>query len=727
MLLRLTSGLPRARKGRNLGGKVTKWINNTFGQPQPPSPPVATPIPNPISLFSKQLTDDFSWLQTLDRKTRQYISEENMYTNKITKNFEHFGTIYEKLLESDCNELSSCPEFYNGYYYYIRYPTDQDFPLFCRRKETDSTEEVVLDQNELAEKFPYLSVNVLKVSPDQRYLAFTMDIAGDENYGGYIMDLTNHTLLKDRIPLITNLEWFDENTLLYTIPDSLKRPCSVWYHRIGQPTSQDVSIFNEPDDKFFVDILATKDKKYFTININSKTTSEIHLLSAGKSIGKPRLVMPREEGVEYFLDHQHNYFLIITNRCNSQNYQVEIVNENDISDVSKWRVIIPSSDSKIEDIDVFQDNVVLYERHEGLPKIRVLKFKQQAEDLSSIISESYYINLPHPICCIEPGINLNYNSKSLRFSYSSPIIPHKTFDYHFETKTFTILEERKPGTQFEDSDYICKRVHVPSSSNPSIHIPLTITHHKKLKLDASNPLILSGYGAYGHNHEPEYKTENTVLLRSGWIIAHAHVRGGAEMGKAWHHQGRLLHKKNTFQDFMDCAQYLINMGYSKASLMAAVASSAGGLMLGAVLNEMETNLFKSVVAKVPFVDVLSAMTDPSLPLTKHEYDEFGDPLKGSEYFDYILSYDPYHNIKPKAYPNILVTASTMDIRVPYWMPLKWVAKLRQTKTDDNILIIKVSSDTGHHGEGGKHGHLNEATFEISFLMHTLQINNLEEL
>ncbi|KAL6053420.1 Prolyl endopeptidase, variant 2 [Balamuthia mandrillaris] len=668
------------------------------------------------------------------------------------------------------------PEEMDGYLYYLRHAEGENFPIYCRRKVGTSDEEV-LDQNKEAQGHPFIHINLLKESPSKTMLAFTMDVTGDDTFSAYIRTLSYHPSHKttpgnkwEVIKGVISVEWGDDDsTLFYTAPDQLGRPWRVYRHRLGTDTAEDQLIYEEPDHAFFVGVGKTKDKKFVFITSHSRTTSEVRVLptSISSTATSLYLIHPRQTGLNYYVDHSANYFYIITNRDGKGDYIVAKIHQDKIlhssaSNVerggkdaatspppqSAWeKVLEPTPGTRIEEVDVFNDHIVTYERKDGLPQLRVLSLN----DLTS-----HKVSLPRPVCSLHPGGNGSYYSRKFRFSCSTPVEPECTFDYHIDNRRLELLRVTNiPG--YNPNDYECSRLHATSPEDGT-PVPLTVFHKKGMDLDGSNPLLLLGYGAYSQTMEAEFFPEHIPLLMRGWVIALAHVRGGGEMGREWYLQGKQLNKKNSFHDFMACARHLHQLRYSRPSLSAAKASSAGGLLLGAVYNMMQQHqqhqqnenkedssvLFKAMIMGVPFLDVMMAMMDPTLPLTIHEYDEWGNPTEDERVFRYIRSYDPYLNLMPpSASPSqscdVLLTTSTLDARVPYWQSAKWVAKMRSfsssslaksreghneegRKKKGGVVLLRVKSATGHAGERGRYNRYKDVAFEYAFLFKSLGLS-----
>lgn len=645
--------------------------------------------------------------------------------------------LYEEMADRVEPE-DTVPEEIDGYLYYVRFVEDGQFPVYCRRKADSSNapEEILVDQNKEAMNHPYICINLLKVSSDNRMLAFTMDTTGGDSFSVHVKDLKTGARLKsDTIPNVVSVEWADDGkTLFYTVPDHLKRPYKLYRHVLGTPINQDELLYEEHDHAFFLHVDRTKDKKFITVMSNAKTTSEVRVIPSNQPTASPVLIHPREPGLEYYIDHRGDDFLIITNVGNQmKDYAIMRVAEKDVGNGREhWQTVLsPSPGTQIEDVDVFSSHIICYERSMGLPQVRVFNLENQ---------EVHLVPLPEALCTLHPGGNGNFHATRFRLSYASPITPECVYDFDIRTRELRLLRS-KSVKNFDPTMFVCNRVQVKSHDGTGI--PLTLVHKKGLPLSSDNPTLMLGYGAYGQPLEADFRAHHLPLLNRGWVIALAHVRGGGELGREWYRQGCQLNKHNSFHDFVACAEHLVSSGYTSPSRLVAKGSSAGGLLIGAAVN-MRPDLFRAVIMGVPFLNPLAAMTNESLPLTIHEYDEWGNPNTDEEVYNYIKSYDPYinlsqPNLRHGRYPSMLVTTSTLDNRVPFWSPAKYVAKLRalqraeaphgeeQANGDANdgeaerVVLLKVSDSTGHGGEGGRYNNLKEVAFDHAFLFKSLNM------
>ena len=680
----------------------------------------------------------------------QFLEDTLGYQKQLT--MEMHSRVFENLY--------TIPEKVGPYKYYQTYKNpDDNFPTFCRQKVSDTEvsgnvqgvfrgEQIVLNVNTVGEdnmteeEIDYVHIGSMKVSLDHAFLAFTMATAADENFALCIRDVDNDKTYLNVIDGITSCEWTvqkhaendsasdDERTygIYYTKSNALGRPHQVWRQLVCLSKNgcslrgKGELYFEESDEQFFVELQRTKDGKYVTISSNSKTTSEVWVTSTNVDDNPSTLkcILRRQEGKEYYIDHVEDFFYIIHTICNR--YAVSIMHDYDFFDEeydestqSKWEDVNIHlyDDTEIEDIDVMKDHCGLFERKHGKPQIRIFKHGDP-----NIIDT---IPLPSEIGSILPGMNQDYHGDNLRVTMSSPLMPETVMDYDVHGKNITILQNTAVSGKptFDPADYLIYQSWAKSKHDGEA-IPITLIHSKCIEQDSTNPLLLHGYGAYGTNVEVDFQADILSLLSRKWIVAYAHVRGGSELGRRWYADGKGLNKTNTFHDFAACAEHLIEQRWTDSNLICGHGMSAGGLMLGAVAN-MYPGLFKAMIMKVPFTDPYSSMCDPTLPLTIHEYDEWGgNPLVDSQVRDYILSYSPYQNIVEQAYPSMLITGSTIDNRVPAWQPMKYFAKIKEYNTDKSAaILLSMQDEYGHFGQGGRYGHLQESVLEYAFLTKVL--------
>jgi len=678
-----------------------------------PKPPVAQIIPHVDTTLGDVRVDNYFWLRNRDDSAvTAYLEAENAYTAAVMKHTETFQKkLYDEMLGRIKETDLTVPYREDSFYYYMRMEEGKQYSIQCRKKGSlDAPEEILLDINPMAVGHDYFELGTFSVSPDHRLLAYSVDTAGSEVFTLYVKDLTTGAMLSDTIPNTSyTVHWAaDNSTLFYTTLDEIVRPDKLFRHTLGQPIATDVLVYQEPDEAYSVYIDRSKSKKYIFIALGSNSETEIRYLEADNPTGTFKLFLPRQSEVKYFIDHQGDYFYIHTNE-GAENFRLF---KTPISDPSRksWVEIIPNRDSVyLEGIEVFRDFLVVYERENGLRKIRV-------DNL--IDNTSHFVDFPEPIYIFWPTNNIDYNTDSLRFAYMSLVTPQTVYDYNMTTKALVLKRQYEVLGGYDKANYTSERLF--ATAPDGIKVPISLVYRKGMTKDGSHPLLLKGYGSYGSSTEPTFNSDRLSLLDRGFIYALAHVRGGSEMGRWWYEQGRLLNKKNTFTDFIACADYLVQEKYTSPDKLVASGASAGGLVMGAIAN-MRPDLFKVIIADVPFVDVVNTMLDPTIPLTVTEYTEWGNPNE-KEYYDYIKSYAPYENVEAKSYPNILVTAGLNDPRVQYWEPAKWTAKMRAMKTDTNRLLLKTNMGAGHGGASGRYDYLKETALEYAFILDVLGIN-----
>jgi oligopeptidase B len=558
----------------------------------------------------------------------------------------------------------------------------------------------------LAEGQKYFRLGNFAVSPNHRLLAYSTDLEGDEAYTIFLKDLSTGELLPDRIAnTYYTLEWSNDNlTFFYTVLDETRRPYRVFRHELGGKS--DVLVYQEEDGRFALGLTKTRSRRFIFIEMGSPLTSELRYIEADEPHGEFRVMLPRRQGVEYDASHHSEYLYIRTND-QAKNFRVMRTRANAPSDQT-WEQVIPARAAvTIEGFDSFEDHLVVYERERGLEKICI---RDREGGLS------HYVDFPDPVYTAGATGNLEYKTNLLRFRYSSLVTPVSVFDYNVHTRERELKKQYEVRGGYDGSQYNSERIF--ATAPDGAEVPISLVYRKGFEKNGASPLLLYGYGAYGHSIDPAFSSDRLSLLDRGFVFAIAHVRGGAELGEEWHDQGKLLAKKNTFTDFIACAEHLIAARYTSSKWLALMGGSAGGLLVGAVLN-MRPELFHAAIAKVPYVDTLNTALDPTLPLTIAEYEEFGNPAE-KEYYDYIKSYAPYENLGPKEYPMMLVTAGLNDPRVSYWEPAKWVAKLRALKKDNQILLLKTNMGSGHFGPSGRYEGLKEIAFDYAFLLNLTQ-------
>jgi len=671
-------------------------------------PPIAKKIPKESTIHGHKRVDDYFWIREKSNpEVIDYLKAENEYTDKIMKHTEGLQKELYKEMKGRIKETDmSVPAKMGNYYYYTRTEEGKQYAIYCRKKGSlDSEEEIILDENKLAEGHAYFQLGIFRASPDQKLLAYSVDTDGSEDYTIYIKNLETGELLSEQISnTYYSFEWANDNkTFFYSVLDETKRPYKAYRHKLGTDPKEDVMVFHEPDGKFTLGMYKTRTKKYIMIDLESKITTEIHYMDADKPESEFKVVEPRKTGLEYSLHHHPDAFYIVTNE-NALNFKLM---KTPISDPSKknWEEVIPHSDTiMLEGIDLFKDYMVVYQREDGLEKMLITDFKKDTE---------HFITFPEETYSLRGGSNPEFDTHIIRYSYSSLVTPDSVFDYDMEAQTQELKKEREVLGGYKKEEYETKRIFAEALDKKKI--PISLVYKKDLfKKGTPAPLFLHGYGSYGFSYDPNFSSSTLSFLDRGFVYAIAHIRGGGEMGRCWYEEGKCLDKKNTFTDFIACAEHLIKEKYTNPDLLVIEGGSAGGLLMGAVTN-MRPDLFKAVVANVPFVDVTNTMLDPTIPLTVNEYEEWGNPNEKKNY-EYILSYSPYDNVEKKEYPNILVLGGLNDPRVPYWEPAKWVAKLRDMKTDNNVLLLKTNMGAGHGGSSGRYDFLKEIAFRYAFVL-----------
>jgi oligopeptidase B len=681
------------------------WIPG-FTAEQDLSPPVAKVISKADTLHGDIRIDNYFWLREKSNpEVIKYLEAENEYTEAVMKHTTKFQErLYEELLDRIKETDLSVPEKIDDYYYYSRTEEGKQYSIYCRKKESlDAEEEILLDQNALAEGYNYFDIGAFQISPDHQLLAYSVDTTGSETFTLYVKDLNAGELLKDEIKNIYyDVEWGNNNkTIFYITLDEAKRPYKLYRHILGTAQEEDEMVYHESDEAFYLSISKTRDKEYLIMTLGSMTTTEVRYLKADLPKDNFKVIHPRQHEMEYYVTHHDDKFYIMTND-EAKNFKLMEVTVTDPSK-KNWKEVIPHRDSvKIDGMDVFRNHLVVYERERGLKKLRITNL---------INNQIHYVDFPEPVYTFWRDRNPDFNTNVLRFTYTSLVTPKSVFDYNMDDKTRELKKQYEVLGGYDPSLYQSERIFAKVSDGTMV--PMSLVYKKGMVKDGNNPLYLYGYGAYGISWEPTFSSNRLSLLDRGFVYAIAHVRGGGEMGRYWYDEGKLLKKKNTFTDFIACAEHLIAENYTSGDKLVICGGSAGGLLVGAVTN-MRPDLFEAVIADVPFVDALNTMLDPSIPLTVIEYEEWGNPNE-KEYYDYMKSYSPYDNVEAKEYPNMLITAGLNDPRVQYWEPAKWTAKLRALKTDKNILLLKTKMGEGHMGASGRYDYLKDIAFEYAFI------------
>jgi oligopeptidase B len=674
-------------------------------------PPVARTIPKVDTLLGEVRVDPYAWLRDDKRSAPEvigYLEAENRYSLRM---LDHTKALQQKLFAEMVGRIKetdlSVPEYVAGAWYYTRTVKGKQYPIFCRRRGSlQAREEVLLDENGLAGDRTYSKVGLRRVSPDGELLAYTWDTTGGEWYALLLKDLRTGKVLRDRVDSVNySVEWAADNrTLFYGRDDAAHRPFRVYRHELGK-AGPDQMVFDEPDQLFNVDLSRSKDRAYLFIDSRSFTSSDTRFLPADRATGEWRVLRPRTEDVLYSVEHHGSDFLILTNEA-ALNFKLV---RAPVSDPSRpnWTDVVPSRDSVLlEGLDVFRDYAALYERGGAVRRIRVFEFRTGA---------SYQVAFPEEVSTFDAGNNPEPNTDLLRFTYTSPVTPPSVYDFDMRRRTRT-LKKRTEVPHYDPARYLTERTWAPAPDG--VLVPVSLLYRKPLAKDGRRPMLLTGYGAYGISFDPEFSPTVFSLVDRGFVYAIAHVRGGQEMGRGWYDDGKMLRKRNTFTDFIAVAEHLIRERYTSSERLAIRSGSAGGLLMGAVVN-LRPDLFRAVVADVPFVDVINTMLDASIPLTTQEWRQWGNPSRQPDY-SYMKSYAPYENVAPKEYPAMLVTTGLNDPRVAYWEPAKWVAKLRATKTDHHLLLLKTNMGAGHAGSSGRYDLLREQAFRYAFILDQIQ-------
>jgi oligopeptidase B len=671
-------------------------------------PPKAKVEPHEIEKHGHVRVDDYFGLkQRHNPEVIAYLEAENAYTKTVTAQSRALReTLFEEIKGRIKKDDSSVPYRLDGFYYYSRYEEGDEYPYYCRKKGSlDADEQIMLDANELAEGHDYLAVRGVVVTLDTTIMAFAVDTVGRRKYTIRFRDLGTGEFLDDPIVDVTgNIAWANDNkTLFYAKqdPDTL-RSYQIWRHTLGTDPADDVLVFQEDDETFSTYVWKTKSRKYVMIGSFQTVSSEVRYLDANEPMGEFTVFLPRERDHEYNIDHAGDEFFIRTN-WDATNFRLM---KTPVTRTAKdhWTEVIPHRDDVLfEDFELFKDFLTIGERHDGLIQVRI---RPRAG------GEEHYLDFGEPAYVAYFDDNKEFDTPVLRYGYSSLTTPRSVFDYDMTTREKELKKQDEVLGGFDRENYVSERLH--AKARDGVNVPISLVYRKGFEKNRSAPLLLYGYGSYGNSIDPSFRSDRLSLIDRGFVFAIAHVRGGEELGRRWYEDGKLFNKKNTFTDFIDCAEYLIERGYAAPDGVFAYGGSAGGLLVGAVIN-MRPDLFNGAVAAVPFVDVVTTMLDDDIPLTTSEYDEWGDPNK-KDYYDYILSYSPYDNVEAKSYPNLLVTTGLHDSQVQYWEPAKWVAKLRATKTDDNVLLLRTNMDAGHGGKSGRFRRYEETAFIYAFLL-----------
>jgi oligopeptidase B len=679
-----------------------------------PSPPVAKKEPKVTNINGYKLEDDYSWLrEKKNPDVKAYLDAENVYTDAVMKPTEPLQKkLYDEMLSRVKETDVEVPYKEGGYFYYLRTEAGQQYGIRCRKKGSlDAPEEIVLNVNELAKGQAFMSLGAFDVSDDANLLAYSTDHTGFRQFTLAVKDLRTGKMLVDHAERVDSVAWANDNkTIFYTVEDPVsKRPYRSYRHTVGA-SGPDTLVYEEKDERFELGVGKTRSKAYLLLISSSHTTSEARYLPADQPLAEWKLMEPRKQDVEYYPDHNGNFFYIRVNDA-GRNFRLVKAPVSDPGN-KNWQEIVPQRpDVMLDDTDFFKNYYISYEREQGLPQIRVTELQT---------GKSRRIEFPEPAYANYSYVNREYDTTKFRYGYQSFITPQSVFEYDMPSGASTLLKQKEVPGGYDRTRYQVERIFATGSDG--VKVPISVVHLKGAKLDGKGPIYLTGYGSYGASYDIFFNSPIFSLVDRGVVVAVAHIRGGGEMGKAWHDDGRMMHKKNTFTDFIASAEYLLAQGYGSKDRLVIEGRSAGGLLMGAVLN-MRPDLFHAALVGVPFVDVMNTMLDESVPLTVTEFEEWGNP-KEKPAFDYMLTYSPYDNIQAKAYPNMLVRTSFNDSQVMYWEPAKYVAKMRALRTDHNTLILKTNMNpAGHGGASGRYDRLHENAFDYAYFLTQMGINN----
>ncbi len=674
----------------------------------PPQYPIAKIIPKSDVIHGDHRVDNYHWLRgKTNSEVVAYLKAEDSYAEAVMKPTRPLqGKLYKEMV-SRIKESDLTVPYRNGdWYYYKRTQKGKQYPVFCRKYQNlEAREEVILDLNKLARGLKYLGLGTLSVSDDGHFLAYSLDTTGYRQYTLYIKNLKTGKLSIEKIEKTGSIAWAADNkTLFYTVEDDAKRQYKLFRHQMGVRDA-DTLIYEEKDEMFDLGVGRSRSRDYLFLGSTSKTSAEYRYLLAHQPKGEWKVVLPREKDHEYDVDHHGDNLFIRSNKA-GRNFQL-VSAPVATPQSSNWSVVIPHRPNvMLSGFELFESFYVAIERENGLPKLRVIDFGT---------GRIQVIPFPESVYDVSPAENSEWKVSAYRYHYESLVTPNSTYDFNLNSGTSTLLKRQEVPGGYTPSEYVTQRLHAKAADG--VQVPISIVYKKSVQLDGRTPLLLQGYGSYGISEDVNFSTARLSLLDRGLVIAYAHIRGGGELGKPWHDAGRMMQKKTTFTDFIAVAEYLIANKYTSQDRLVIIGGSAGGLLMGAVTN-LRPDLFKGVVAMVPFVDVINTMLDETLPLTVSEFEEWGNPKKKEEY-DYMKTYCPYTNIVPRNYPSILVKTGFNDSQVMYWEPAKYTAKLRATKTDSNELLFKINMNAGHGGASGRYDHLKESAFVYAWILKTI--------
>jgi len=676
--------------------------------------PKAKVVPHEMTIHGHTRVDPYFWLRDRENKeVTDYLAAENSYTEQMmaaTKPLQE--KLFEEMKARIPKDDVTAPYYYRGYFYYTRTEGEKDYHIYCRKKGSlDSKEEIFLDVNELAKDQNYLNVAAARVSPDGNKLAYAIDTQGRRIYTIVFKDLVSGKTLKISIPDVTgNFVWANDNdTIFYTKQDPVTlRSNQVFRFSLNQPQLSQL-IYEEKDETFGVHVSKTRTDRLLLMTSYSTLSTEVRFVSANNPDHSWKLFQERQKDVEYAIEDGMDRFFVYTN-YQAKNFQI-MESPLEQTAIKNWKTVVKHDPSVyLEDIEVFHEFFVVSEKNEGVTHYRVFDRKKKTAHHIKFNEDAY---LSHPY------VNRVYDTDTFVFTYESLTTPDSVYSYHVPTRRKSLLKQIEVQGSFRSENYKSKRIYATAADG--VKIPISLVYRKGLKKTGKNPTLIYGYGSYGINIDPSFSSNRLSLLDRGFVFAIAHVRGSSLMGRQWYEDGKLLKKKNSFTDFITASEFLIHEKYTDSEHLFAMGGSAGGLLMGAVIN-MRPDLYKGVVASVAFVDVVTTMLDDSIPLTTGEYDEWGNP-NDKKYYEYILTYSPYDNVKAQKYPNLLVTTGLHDSQVQYWEPAKWVAKLRATKTDKNLLLMKTNMEAGHSGTSGRFSYLREVTLDYAFVLYLAAIKN----
>ena len=673
-------------------------------------PPVAKKLPVQLEKHNDTRVDDYFWMNERDSpEVLSHLEEENRYYNEMTAHTKAFqAELFEEMKGRIKEDDASVPYKHNGYWYYRRFETGKDYPLYCRKEgNLDAPEIIVFDNNEMAIGHSYFSQASYSVSEDNTIAAYGIDTVSRRQYTIRFKNLVTGEILNTEIKNTTGgAVWANDNkTVYYSRKDEeTLRSNQIFKHTLGTDPSEDVLVYQEDDETFYTYVFKSKSKKYILIGSDSTMTSEFRFASAARGTTDFKVFQERTRGLEYAVSHYDDAFYIQTNKDKATNFKVMRTPEYQTA-MQYWEDLIPHrEDTLIEDVEIFKEYLVVSERSNGLNKIRIKSWDDRVD---------YYLPFDNETYDAYPTTNIDFDTHILRYAYNALNTPASVVDFDMKTQEKTVLKEQEiMGENFSKDNYKMERIWAPAQDGAKI--PISIVYHKDTMLDGNAPLLQYAYGSYGSTIDPSFSSIRLSLLDRGFIYAVAHIRGGEYLGRKWYEDGKLLKKKNTFTDFIDVSKFLIAHNYTSSKHLYAYGGSAGGLLIGAVIN-MAPELYNGVIAAVPFVDVVTTMLDDTIPLTTGEYDEWGNP-NDKEYYEYMKSYSPYDNAFAKAYPNILVTTGYHDSQVQYWEPAKWIAKLRENNTSNNQIIFQCNMDAGHGGASGRFEALKEVAQDYAFLL-----------